>query len=163
MVPEGPLACSPGITSAEALHADHAKDEDKWVFPDIEPTALEQKRLLGAVLEIGVRAAFENSVYQFGGRYYHQQKGSPTGRRLTMAAARVIMSDWSINITKILEQAEIKIWLKSHHVDEKLLHISTTSGGMKPLKLLKQLRMMTGILKRTSSFVQMRSEKQWNL
>ena len=124
---------------------------------------LEQKRLLGAVLEIGVRAAFENSVYQFGGRYYHQQKGSPTGRRLTMAAARVIMSDWSINITKILEQAEIKIWLKSHHLDEKLLHISTTSGGMKPLKLLKQLRMMTGILKRTSSFVQMRSEKQWNL
>ena len=57
-------------------------------------------------------------MYQFGGRYYHQQKGSPTGWRLTMAAARVVMSDWSINITKILEPAEIKTWLKSHYVDD---------------------------------------------
>ena len=109
---------APGLKSAEAKHKDREKDEVKWVFPDVEPTKPEQRRLLGAVLEIGVRAAFENSVYQFGGRYYHQQKGSPTGWRLTMAAARVIMSDWSINITKILEQANIKIWLKSHYVDD---------------------------------------------
>ena len=72
-----------GITSAEAKHA-----SDKWVFLDLEPNELEKRRLMAAVLEIGVRAAWDNSVYQFGGKHL-QQKGGPTGARVTMAASRL--------------------------------------------------------------------------
>ena len=82
---------APGVTSAESLHADHNKQEDKWVFPNVEYTETEKRLLIGAVLEIAVRTVWENSCYSFGGRYYHQQQGGPTGRRITMAAARIIV------------------------------------------------------------------------
>ena len=116
---------APGITSAESMHADHEKDEDKWVFPNVEPTKREERVLMGAVLEIAVRTAWENSVYQFGGRYYHQQQGGPTGRRITMAASRIVMgSDFGKKLTNILDKANIKTWLKSAYVDDIRLIIS---------------------------------------
>ena len=77
-----------GITSAEAKHAEVERASDKWVFLDLEPNELEKRRLMAAVLEIGVRAAWDNSVYQFGGKHL-QQKGGPTGARVTMAASRL--------------------------------------------------------------------------
>ena len=43
---------APGVTSAESLHADHNKQEDKWVFPKVEYTEMEKRLLMGAVLEI---------------------------------------------------------------------------------------------------------------
>ena len=82
---------APDVTSAESLHADHNKQEEKWVFPKVECTEMEKRLLIGAVLEIAVRTVWENSCYSFGGRYYHQQQGGPTGRRITMAAARIIV------------------------------------------------------------------------
>ena len=65
---------APGITSAEAKHAEAERAADKWIFPDLEPTELEKRKLMAAVLEIGVRAAWDNSVYQFGGKYYLQKE-----------------------------------------------------------------------------------------
>ena len=75
----------PGITSK---HAQAQPAKDKWVFLDLEPTELEKRKLMAAVLEIGVLAAWENSVFQFIGKYYLQQKGGPTGALVTMAASR---------------------------------------------------------------------------
>ena len=108
---------APGITSAEAKHAEAERAKDKWVFPDLEPTELEKRKLMAAVLEIGVRAAWENSVYQFGGKYYLQQKGGPTGARVTMAASRVVTGASGIKLMRKLMEAKIKTYMKSNYVD----------------------------------------------
>ena len=47
---------APGITSKEALHADTDKELDKWIFPPRELTRDGQRKLMGAVLEIAIRA-----------------------------------------------------------------------------------------------------------
>ena len=110
---------APGVTSAESLHADHTRQEEKWVFPKVEYTETERRHLIGAVLEIAVRTVWENSCYSFGGRYYHQQQGGPTGRRITMAAARIIVGyNIGKEVTDMLQSADIKVWSKSGYVDD---------------------------------------------
>ena len=61
------------------------------------------------VAEIGVRFLFENFPYKFGGETYQQSSGGPIGARVTMAAARIVMSDWGYKWRCILEQAGIII------------------------------------------------------
>ena len=79
---------------------------------------MDKKKLIGACLEIGVRTAFENSCYQFAGKYYLQRAGAPCGARVTMCAARITMYDWGKKLTKIMTEADIKIWMKSSYVDD---------------------------------------------
>ena len=81
---------TPGITGAEPLGMD-IEDEEKWIFPDVEPTELEKRKLVAACLEIGVREAFSLHLYQFGGRIYNQRDGGPIGMRLAGAAAKIVM------------------------------------------------------------------------
>ena len=64
-----------GITSAEAKYAEVERASDKLVFLDLEPNELEKRRLVAAVLEIGVLAARDNSVHQFGGKHLQQKGG----------------------------------------------------------------------------------------
>ena len=106
------------MTSKEALSGDRDRDEDKWIFPTREPTEAEKKMLVAACLEVGVRTSFRNSVYQFGGRYYLQTTGGPIGARITMAVARIVMYDWGRRLRKILNEAEIKIWMDSVYLDD---------------------------------------------
>ena len=109
---------APGITSSQALGGDPDNAEEKWIFPDIELSDYEKRALVGACLEIGVRTSFENSVYQFAGRYYLQSSGGGTGARVTMCSARIIMADWGQKMTEILKRNNIKTWLKSAYVDD---------------------------------------------
>ena len=57
-------------------------------------------------------------MYSFGGRYYVQMAGGPTGYRSTMAASVLVMYDHGKQLVKILEQADIKVWMKSGYVDD---------------------------------------------
>ena len=109
---------APGITSKESMHADTDRDLDKWIFPSRELTNEEQRKLMGAVLEIAIRASWENSMYSFAGSYYLQKEGGPTGRRLTMAASRIVMGSFGKKLNKIMEDAGITVWMKSAYVDD---------------------------------------------
>ena len=55
-------------------------------------------------------------MYSFGGRYYVQMAGGPTGYRSTMASSVLVMYDHGKQLVKILEQADIKVWMKSGYV-----------------------------------------------
>ena len=92
---------TPRIIGREPL-SKHSDDEVRWIFPNREPTKIEEKNLLAAALEIGVRTSFTNHIYQFGGRTYRQSKGGPIGLRITMAAARIVMNEWGRRFTRIL-------------------------------------------------------------
>ena len=91
---------------------------DKWIFPAREPTETEKRTLIGACLEIGVRKSFQQSVYQFGGKYYLQTSGGPIGARITMAVSRIVMYHWGKKLRNILSEANVKIWMDSIYVDD---------------------------------------------
>ena len=76
-----------GMISAEALHGDADKACDKWIFPDRDLTLPEKRRLIAGLLEV---ACWENSVNQFGGRYFHQLTGL-TGAFPNMSASRLVI------------------------------------------------------------------------
>ena len=109
----------PRIPGREALSGDPEKDEIRWEFPKREATEKEKINLMAACLEIGVRTCFENHVYQFGGRNYLQKSGGPIGMRVTMAAARIVMSDWARTMTDILLKANVRLYMKALYVDDK--------------------------------------------
>ena len=121
----------PGVTSKEALGGDRERDEDKWIFPSREPSETEKKSLIAACLEIGVRTSFQNSVYQFGGKYFLQSTGGPIGARVTMAVSRIVMYQWGKNLQKILREAEVKIWMDSLYVDDYRTLITALRPGLR--------------------------------
>ena len=74
--------------------------------------------MLARMGEIGLRTIFENFMYTFGGKNFLQLSGGPIGARVTMAAARIVMQDWSEQYSRILIKAKLEIWLFSGYVDD---------------------------------------------
>ena len=52
--------------------------------------------MVGMIAEIGVRVLWENYCYDFGGKTFKQKEGGPIGQRPTMAASRIIMTDFFV-------------------------------------------------------------------
>ena len=75
-------------------------------------------------MEIGIKTIFELHTYQFGGKLYQQNDGGPIGLRITGACAKVLMGVWSVQVKKILEENNIKIWLASGYIDD-MRHLTT--------------------------------------
>ena len=84
----------------------------------MELTDVEEKMLIGTVVEIAIKILFNNFTYKFGGRYYHQKGGGPIGVRATGAAAQIVMEDWGAKYRSLLEAAGIQIFLLSGYVDD---------------------------------------------
>ena len=83
-----------------------------------EATEEEQRKLLAAALEIGVRTAFSTHLYQFGGKIYHQKDGGPIGTRLAGAAARLVMAEWGDRLRDILMKEGVPVFLAACYVDD---------------------------------------------
>jgi hypothetical protein len=47
-----------------------------WVFPPVDPTALEERMIVAAFVQIGVLAMMNTHVYSFGGEMYLQKAGA---------------------------------------------------------------------------------------
>ena len=120
----------PGITGKEPLGRE-ADDEEKWVFPEREPTEMEKRNLLAASLEIAVRAAFKSHTYKFAGAIYQQVEGGPIGMRLTGACAKIVMGVWSRKFKQILREADVALWLASGYVDDVRFLTSAIEKGVK--------------------------------
>ena len=83
----------PTITGKEQSKSKTTSEEDSlWEHPEKEPTVMEQKKLIAAMLEIGIIASFSLHTYTFAGRIYQQRLGGPIGSRLTMAVSQIVMS-----------------------------------------------------------------------
>jgi hypothetical protein len=84
---------APGMKSKE-MNSKTGNVEMQWNFPRAEPTEKQIREIVARVAEIGVRFLSENCSYKFAGDAYQQASGGPIGARVTMAAARIVMSDW---------------------------------------------------------------------
>ena len=75
---------------------------EKWIWPTLTIGRGTLKRLMGVALGIVLKFIFENFVYTFGGKYYLQKKGAPTGNRISMCGATLTMQEWRDEFKQIL-------------------------------------------------------------
>ena len=65
--------------------------EDDWIYPQITPTEMQRRQVIGRAAEIGTRVICEHFCYRFGGKAYHQQAVGPIEARVKMCAAKMVM------------------------------------------------------------------------
>ena len=109
-------------------------------FPDVELTGKEEKLLMAACIEVGIRAVFDLHVYQFAGKVYRQTDGGPIGLRLTGACAKVKMAAWSVKVSEILMENHVKIWLAAGYIDDLRYLTSKIQHGRRWCKKEKMLK-----------------------
>jgi hypothetical protein len=90
----------------------------EWTYPKAEPTELQRRQIISRCCEIGVRVLFEHFTYKFGKTWYLQTSGGPIGARVTMVAARLVMSDWGDKYRQILVNSCIPPDLLGGYVDD---------------------------------------------
>ena len=79
------------------------EDEEKWVFPEIEPNKGHLKLLLASCLGVAVETTINLHTYRFGGKLWQQVSGGPIGLRLTAVVAKVRMIKCMKDLKKTLK------------------------------------------------------------
>ena len=95
-----------------------ALSESKFTQVPENITPLEQRKLLGLALEIGVRAAMRNHIYTFGGEIWVQTEGGAIGLRLTGEVAGCEMDHWFDLMSERLKRNKVIIHLMEKYVDD---------------------------------------------
>ena len=121
---------APGMKNPEITKKDK-NTTTTWTYPNITPTKAQEKMMVARIAEIGVRMLFSNFCYSFGGHDYLQQSGGPIGMRLTMAASRLVMTDWAEQYRQKLENAGLDILLLSFYVDDNRQATSCLPKGVR--------------------------------
>ena len=132
---KGKRGKEPGMGSKECLkrYLENVYDNGEpssWVWPESEPTELEEKILMSIMLEISIRFFFDNFIYTFGGLTFLQSKGGPIGARLTMCMARLVMQDWWEKFQSILDKGEIEVLLRAIYVDDGRIIVEILRDGV---------------------------------
>ena len=92
----------PGMQNPE-MKGRRAGGENTWRFPaKFDPTEREKKVLISKVSRIVVQILWTTFTYEFAGELFVQMEGGPIGARITMAASRLVMQEWSERYSKIL-------------------------------------------------------------
>ena len=84
----------PGMGS-EGLKKGEGTEEKQWIFTQRKITNQIEKQMMGLVAEIAIKILWNNYCYKFGGETKLQSEGGPIGQRPTMAASRIVMTDFS--------------------------------------------------------------------
>ena len=69
----------PGLNSKD-VHSKEIGADSQWQFPnfpDDQPPKDLRRRLIAKVLEVGVRTSFDEHIFTFGGKIFHQSEGGP--------------------------------------------------------------------------------------
>ena len=107
----------PGMTS-QGMMGRQEDLEKQWVYKTKTITEEQEREIVARVVEIAIRVVFENFCYEFGGRTFLQLFGGPIGNRLTMACARIVMTEWGERYMEILDKANIVTTLLKIYVDD---------------------------------------------
>ena len=101
------------------------------IFPSIEPTEEEKRRLIACCIEIGIRAVFFNHLYEFDDKVYLQQDGGPIGVRLSGTVARAVMASWDASLNTIMAENQLVSWLLSRYVDDVAMLLQAVKKGVR--------------------------------
>ena len=96
-----------------------------------KPTELEERKMLGKVLEMLIVAGMTNHVYRFDNKIRVQIDGGPTGLSLTGEVADCFMVDWDTKFLEKLETYNLKPLLYTRFKDDILITIRKLENGTK--------------------------------
>ena len=104
-------------------------DKVQWVFPSVELTEWEKRKIMSEVMRLAVEMMFNTHCYRFGGKVYRQTEGGPIGLRSTCAVARVVMARWDVKFKTRLEDNSIRSELDGRYVDDGRLVLYAIRAG----------------------------------
>ena len=100
----------------------HSGDQNQWSFPpNVRLTAREKRMIIASVMKIAVLVLFRTHVYEFGGKFFLQQKGGPIGLRSTCCIARIVLLWWDEKLLSLIAKnnlhwsRRIGIWTTSDY------------------------------------------------
>ena len=70
-----------------------------------------------------------NHVYSFDGKVYKQTSGGAIGLRLTGVVARICMDRWAKELTRLLEENKVKVYLLIKYVDDVNFFLEAIAPG----------------------------------
>jgi hypothetical protein len=85
-------------------------------------------------------------VYSFGGKFYLQRDGGPIGARVTMAASRIVMYDWSCHYRVILENICLWAPILRGYVDDNRQYTTKMLPGMRFDEVKKEFKLRTELV-----------------
>ena len=77
----------PGVTGAGPI-GPSTGDELQWVFPSVELTSLDKKKIFSEVMRLAVENMFSTHCYTFAGKFYRQTEGGTIGLHNICASPR---------------------------------------------------------------------------
>ena len=120
----------PGMTS-KGMTDKEGSEERQWIFHKQNPGEELIRKIVSIVAEIAVRILWEIYANDFGGHTYLQSTGGPIGQRPTMAASRLIMTDFFLKYRNILVEAGLEVTLLKVYVDDGRQITSLLRPGMR--------------------------------
>ena len=93
-------------------------NETNWRFPKVEYTALEKKKMVATIVQIGVLVMMNTHLYNFNGSTFLQCEGGPIGLRATCAVARVVMNEWDARWMNLMKVNNITIMDGERYMDD---------------------------------------------
>ena len=102
-------------------------------------TKEEQDKVMMAVIEALISAAFNCHIYRWEGRVRRQVKGGAIGLRCTGSLAKICMDSWCERFEEILREIGVEIFLITKYVDDifiicRTLELNTFWDGKKLVK-----------------------------
>ena len=107
------------------------EEKQIWIHKEVPDSNIIRKKILGKVVEIGIRVLFSTFCYTFGGKLYHQQEGAPIGTRVSCAAANLLMEWLWRRVQTIFDDSseKFKLWLVANYVDDSRAWVNTMKLG----------------------------------
>ena len=118
----------------DAAKGDKEKEtesKEKFDPPLRKPTTLEERKLVGKVVEMMIIAGMTNHVYRFNNKIRIQMNGGPIGLSLTGQVADCFMIDWEKRYMKRLEKYNLIPLLYTRFKDDILMAIKRIENGTK--------------------------------
>ena len=74
--------------------------------------------IIATVMKIAVLVLFRTHVYEFGGKFFLQQKGGPIGLRSTCCIARIVMLWWDEKLLSLIAKNNLTLEQKARYMDD---------------------------------------------
>ena len=113
------------------MEEEDTKVEDKFDPPSRKPSKIEERRILGKIIEILIISGMTNHIYRFNNKLRIQVNGGPTGLSLTGQVADCYMIDWDIKYIQKLKKYNIVLPLYSRFKDDILMATKRLKSGSK--------------------------------
>ena len=118
----------PGITGEGPLGPGEGR-VIQWIFPNVELSELQKRKVIARVLQVAVKTMFRTHVYKFDTKYYLQQQGGPIGLRATCAVARLTMIMWDRMWLELVTEMGLTVEEAARYMDDLRVYMFPIKEG----------------------------------